>query len=170
MLANLVLGMAALAAPPSPSPVIHAHLGTVDEAVVGEFTADEVEVTLRERLSRRSGLRLVDEPESGGLRLHVTACRRIHVSTGKLEVRRDPVTVLTPLSTGGFGEGRGNDTLYGVSAGSKDWVLLSVRLVWGDETHELVSGERDLSLEAAATTVAKALETLAKKQARRPQR
>jgi hypothetical protein len=141
-------------------------LASIDEAVVGGFEASEVESRLRSRLARQKGLRLVEDPTADGLRLRVTACYRVEKSKSTVEVRRDPVTVLTPRSGGGFGEGHGNDTMYGVSADSKDWVLLRLQVSWQDETLEIASGERDLSLEAAASTVVKQLEKLAKMKAR----
>jgi hypothetical protein len=165
MLAQImVLAVSALAAPGPPSgAAISTYLVPVDEDVLGEeFSAAKVEKTLRDRLTRRAALRLVDEPEPGGMRVQVTGCARVQESKVKRDRERPPPVTLP----------KGGTTLireeeYGASVANRNFVVLSVRVVWQDETQELASDEVDLSLEAAASRVARELEKLAKRKGRR---
>jgi hypothetical protein len=59
------------------------------------------------------------------------------------------------------------DGEYGFSVENRTFVVLSVRVVWEDETRELASGEADLTLKAAASTVAREIEKLVKRKQRR---
>jgi len=166
MLAHVVvLVLSALAAPrPSSGAAISTYLAPVDEDVLGEeFSAAKVETTLRDRLKRRAGLRLVDEPERGGMRVQVTGCARVQESTVKRDRERHPPVTLPK----GHGTTLIRDEEHGVSVENRTFVVLSVRVVWQDETRELASGEVDLSLEAAASMVARELEKLAKRKGHR---
>jgi hypothetical protein len=77
-----------------------------------------------------------------------------------------PGTTVTSPPPGGTTVIR--DEEYGASVENRIFVVLSVRVAWQDETRELASGEVDLSLEAAASKVARELEKLAKQKGRRP--
>jgi hypothetical protein len=165
MLAHVVvLVVSALAAPGAPSgAAISTYFAPVDEDVLGEeFSAAKVEATLRDRLKRRTALRLVDEPEPGAMRVQVTGCARVRQSTVKQDRQRHPPVTLP----------KGGTTLireeeHGASVENRTFVVLSVRVVWQDETRELASGEADLSLEDAASMVAREIERLAKRKAPR---
>jgi hypothetical protein len=157
----VVLVASALAAPgPSASSAaIATYLVPVDEAVLGEdFSAAQVETALRGRLARRSALRLVDELTRGALRVQVTGCARVNASTVKRELH--PPATLPP----GRGHGRVviRDEEYGATAENRTFVVLLVRATWQDETREFASGEADLTLEGAASTVARQIEKLVK--------
>jgi hypothetical protein len=160
LLQAVVLAASALAAPtPSSGAAIAAYLVPVDEAVLGEeFSAAKVEKTLRDRLGRRAVLRLVDEFERGGMRLQVTGCARAQEMIVERE-RSEPPPVNLPRPR----KWLVRDEAYGVSAENRTFVVLSVRVVWQDEVRELISGDADLTLEAAASTVARELEKLVKR-------
>ena len=165
----IVLAASALAAPrPSPSSeAIAAYLDPVDESVLGEdFSAAQVETTLRERLASRTALRLVDERTREGMRLQVTGCVRVDESAVKRDRERHPPVTLPP---GGRGAGTilTKDEEYGFSAENRTFVVLAVRVVWQDETREIASGEADMTLKAAASTVAREIEKLVKRKPRR---
>ena len=165
MLAHVVLAVSALAAPrPTSGASISTYLAPVDEEVLGEeFSAAKVETTtLRDRLRRRTALRLVDGPEHGGMRVQVTGCARVQAPTVKRDPQRHPPVTL-PM---GHGTTMIREEEHGVSVENRTFVVLSVRLVWQDETREIASGEADLSLEAAASMVARELEKLAKRKGR----
>lgn len=166
MLVPAVVVVAALAAPnPSPSSM-PAYLVPVDESVLGEeFSAAQVETTLRERLGRRAAFRLVDEWDRGGVRVQVTGCARVEWSAVKREREPHPPVTLPP----GAKPRRTliRDEAYGVSVENRTLVVLSVRVVWQDEVRDLVSGELDQTLEAAVSTVARELEKLVKRKQRR---
>jgi hypothetical protein len=143
----------------SPVATVSAYLAPVEEDAVGEdFSAAQVEKTLRDRLSRRAALRLVDEAERGGMRLQVTGCTR--VQQARVTRDREPQPPVT-LPKGGATVIR--EESYGVSVENRTFVVLSVRVVWQDEARELASGDLDLSLDDAAAAVARQLETLAKR-------
>jgi hypothetical protein len=158
----VVLVASALAASRPSSGAIATYLVPVDESVLGEdFSAAQVETTLRERLGRRAALRLVDELERGSARVQVTGCTRVEGSTVKREREPQPPVTLPP------GRGTGTtkiiDEVFGVSVENRAFVVLSVRVIWQDEVRDLASGENDQTLEAAASTVARELEKLVKR-------
>jgi hypothetical protein len=169
MLVQAIALTASVLASPSPSASsepIAAYLAPVDESVLGEeFSAAKVEKTLRDRLARRARLRLVDERTPQAMRLQVTGCARVQESRAKKDPQRHPPVTLPP---GGRGAGTilTKDEEYGVSVENRTFVILSVRVVWQDETRELSSGEDDLTLEAAASTVAREIEKLLKRKRR----
>jgi hypothetical protein len=156
--AVMLLASALGTGPPSSVAAVSAYLAPVDEDVVGEaFTTAQVEKKLRERLSRRTGLRLVDEPERGAMRLQVTGCTR--GQEARVTRDREPQPPVT-LPKGGTTVIR--DESYGVSVENRTFVILSVRVVWQDEAREVASGEKDLSLDDAVAAVVRELEKLAK--------
>jgi hypothetical protein len=169
LLQAVVLVASALAAPgaSSRSEAIAAYLVPIDDAVLGkEFTAAQVETRLRDRLGRRSALLLVDEPTRGGMRVQVTGCARVQESAARRDPERHPPVTLPP---GGRGKGTilTKDEEYGVSVENRTFVILAARVTWQDETREIVSGEDDQTLEAAASTIAREIEKLAKRKPRR---
>jgi hypothetical protein len=96
------------------------------------------------------------------MRVQVTGCARVRQSTVKQDRQKHPPVTLP----------KGGTTLireeeHGASVENRTFVVLSVRVVWQDETRELASGEADLSLEDAASMVARELERLAKRKAPR---
>jgi hypothetical protein len=144
---------------------IAAYLVPVDESVLGEeFSAAQVEKKLRDRLARRATLRLVDERTREGMRLQVTGCARVEESRVKHRERHPPVTL--PPGRPRSGAILEKDEDYGFAVENRSFVILAVRVVWEDETRELVSGEDDLTLEAAASTVAREIEKLIKRKRR----
>ncbi len=166
MLAHaFVLAVSALAAPKAPSATaIATYLAPIEEEVLGEeFSAAKVEKTLRDRLKSRSALRVMDEPERGSMRVQVMGCARVEGVAVKRDRSKNPPAGL-PM---GHGTTLIKDEQYGASVESKSFVVLSVRVVWEDETRDIASGEQDLSLEAAASMVARELEKLAKKKGSR---
>ena len=161
----VVLAAAALAAPQPSSSSIAAYLVPVDESVLAEeWSAAKVETTLRERLGRRASLRVVDEWERGGMRVQVTGCARVEGPEVKRE-RKPPITL--PPGVKGAGTILTKDEEYGYSVEKRSLVVLSVRVVWQDEVRDIASGEADQTLEAAASTIARELEKLVKRNQRR---
>lgn len=167
MLAQAVLVVASALATSRPSKdAIPAYVVPVDEGILGkDCTAAKVETTLRERLGRRSALRVVDELERGGVRIQVTGCARVEGPTATRDRERPPPVTLPPGAPTGRIKVR--DEEYGVSFENRIFVFLSVRVVWQDETRDLASGEKDQTLEAAAATVAREVEKLIKRKRRR---
>jgi hypothetical protein len=158
----VVLVASAFATPRPSSGAIATYLVPVDETVLGkDFSAAQVETTLRERLGRQAALRLVDELERGGMRVQVTGCARVEGSTVKRE--REPQPPVTLPHGRGTGTTKIIDEVFGASVEKRKLVVLSVRVVWQDEVRDLASGEADQTLEAAASTVARELEKLVKR-------
>jgi hypothetical protein len=163
MLVQAVVLVASALAPSGPSSgAIATYLVPVDETVLGEdFSAAQVETTLRERLGRRTSLRLVDEFERGAVRVQVTGCMRVAGSTVKRE--REPQPPVTLPHGRGTGTTKIIDEVFGASVEKRKLVVLSVRVVWQDEVRDFASAEVDQTLEAAASTVARELEKLVKR-------
>jgi hypothetical protein len=170
MLFQAIVVVASALAAPGASPSsdgIPTYLVPVDDSVLGkEFTAAQVETRLRDRLARRSALRLVDEPTRGGMRVQVTGCARVQETAARRDPERHPPVTLPP---GGRGKGTiiTKDEEIGVSVENRTFVILAVRVTWQDETREIASGEDELTLEAAASTVAREIEKLVKRKPRR---
>ena len=165
--AFVLAASASAALDPTPSPAaIAVYLAPVDESVLGrEFNAAMVEETLRDRLARKSTLRLVEERTREGMRLQVTGCARVEDSAVKRDTERHPPVTLPPGRPRSRLQGIDED--HGLKAETRSFVILAVRVVWEDETRELASGEDDLTLEAAASSVARQIEKLVKRKPRR---
>ena len=156
---------AALSSPASPA-AIAVYLAPIDESVLGkEFSAAKVEKTLRDRLARKGMLRVVDERTREGMRLQVTGCAHVEDSAVKQDPGRHPPVTLPPGRPRGRLEGIDED--HALKAENRSFVLLSVLVVWEDETREIVTGEDDLTLEAAASTVAREIGNMVKRKPRR---
>ena len=149
----------------SPEPIT-AYLVPVDEGVLGkEYSAAQLEKTLRDRLVRRAGLRLADEMTRGAMRLQVTGCAHVEESGVKKDGEGHPPVTLPPgLPRSRAIVERGEE--HGASIEKRSFVILFVRVTWEDETREFTSGEDDLTLQAAVSAVVREIEKLVKRKRR----
>ena len=164
-LAVALAASAAIDPTPSASGAIAVYLAPVDDAVLGrEFSAAKVEKTLRDRLERKGMLRLVDEKTREGMRVQVTGCARVEDAAIKRGPTDHPPVTLPPGRPRGRLQGIDEDHV--LKTETRSFVILSVLVVWEDERREIASSEQDLSLEAAASMVAREIEKLAKRKRR----
>jgi len=157
-LSVLILAAATVSTSGKPAPVA-VYLEPIAEEAVQGFPVDKVEASLRERLARAKGLRMVSTAEDAVVVLRVKEC----VGWGeKKRVNEAEERNVAVNPKGGPVRNRGSEGVYGTRTEYRTQVVLVVRATWPEHFQDLQAADDDRTLKSAVGTVADELDGLVK--------